>query len=149
VADSAIARLRGILAATMSGAAIEQLLAEVFAELAEQQPRLSAIDQPIPYQLADKPLWTDASTYAYHARLCLVCGHETSHWTEQSPAAEQMEQHLATHLAAAEHARCCMCGSIEVRYRNYREQPFCWPCADGTSPEAKVQLAAALEAMNG
>jgi hypothetical protein len=109
----------------------------------------SAIDQPIPYTLADKPLWTDASTYAYHARLCLVCGHETSHWTEQSPAAEQMEQHLATHLAAAEHARCCMCGSIEVRYRNYREQPFCWPCADGTSPEAKVQLAAALEAMNG
>lgn len=26
---------------------------------------------------------------------------------------------------------CCCCGSAEVVYRNYREQPFCGPCADG------------------
>jgi chromosome segregation ATPase len=27
--------------------------------------------------------------------------------------------------------RCVQCGSPNVRYRNYREQPFCWPCANG------------------
>jgi hypothetical protein len=27
--------------------------------------------------------------------------------------------------------RCVQCGSPDVRYRNYREQPFCWPCANG------------------
>lgn len=27
--------------------------------------------------------------------------------------------------------RCCVCGSAEVGYHNYRDQPFCWPCADG------------------
>lgn len=26
--------------------------------------------------------------------------------------------------------QCCVCGSPDVTYRNYREQPFCWPCAD-------------------
>ncbi|MFF5642088.1 hypothetical protein ACFY8Q_07210 [[Kitasatospora] papulosa] len=26
---------------------------------------------------------------------------------------------------------CCDCGSPKVAYHNYREQPFCWPCADG------------------
>lgn len=25
---------------------------------------------------------------------------------------------------------CCVCGGSPVVYRNYREQPFCWPCAD-------------------
>ena len=29
---------------------------------------------------------------------------------------------------------CCECGSPDVTYRNYREQPFCWPCADGRGP---------------
>lgn len=33
--------------------------------------------------------------------------------------------------------RCCVCGSPEVAYRNYREQPFCWPCADGTAQPAQ------------
>ncbi|MFI0929683.1 hypothetical protein ACH4TP_38030 [Streptomyces sp. NPDC021012] len=26
--------------------------------------------------------------------------------------------------------KCCVCGSPDVTYRNYREQPFCWPCAN-------------------
>ncbi|MFI7563818.1 hypothetical protein ACIBVM_18510 [[Kitasatospora] papulosa] len=26
---------------------------------------------------------------------------------------------------------CCVCGHGPVTYRNYREQPFCAPCADG------------------
>lgn len=29
---------------------------------------------------------------------------------------------------------CCACGSPDVRYRNYRDQPFCTPCADGERP---------------
>jgi hypothetical protein len=29
---------------------------------------------------------------------------------------------------------CCACGSTAVAYRNYREQPFCAPCADGNRP---------------
>lgn len=32
--------------------------------------------------------------------------------------------------AATEPATCCVCGGGPVVYRNYREQPFCWPCAD-------------------
>jgi hypothetical protein len=31
---------------------------------------------------------------------------------------------------AGDSERCCVCGSSAVVYRNYREQPFCWPCAD-------------------
>lgn len=27
--------------------------------------------------------------------------------------------------------KCCVCGSAAVGYHNYRDQPFCWPCADG------------------
>lgn len=27
--------------------------------------------------------------------------------------------------------RCCVCGSADVTYRNYRDQPFCDPCAEG------------------
>lgn len=27
-------------------------------------------------------------------------------------------------------ATCCVCGSPAVTYRNYRDQPFCQPCAD-------------------
>ncbi|MFF1282185.1 hypothetical protein [Streptomyces sp. NPDC058299] len=30
--------------------------------------------------------------------------------------------------------RCVQCGSPTVRYNNYREQPFCWPCANGDGP---------------
>ncbi|MCY0960834.1 hypothetical protein [Streptomyces sp. H27-H5] len=25
---------------------------------------------------------------------------------------------------------CCVCGDSDVVYHNYREQPFCWPCAN-------------------
>jgi hypothetical protein len=37
---------------------------------------------------------------------------------------------VAAILAGAD-AVCCVCGSGEVAYHNYRQQPFCWPCADG------------------
>ncbi|WP_327376222.1 hypothetical protein OG393_21085 [Streptomyces sp. NBC_01216] len=26
--------------------------------------------------------------------------------------------------------QCCVCGSPNVTYHNYSQQPFCWPCAD-------------------
>lgn len=29
---------------------------------------------------------------------------------------------------------CCVCGSPDVSYHNYLEQPFCWPCANGPRP---------------
>lgn len=35
---------------------------------------------------------------------------------------------------AREAERCCVCGSTEVVYHNYRDQPFCAPCADGEKP---------------
>ncbi|MFD3336121.1 hypothetical protein ACFWV1_26260 [Streptomyces sp. NPDC058700] len=35
--------------------------------------------------------------------------------------------------------KCCVCGSPDVTYHNYREQPFCWPCADGRGPNAPMQ----------
>jgi hypothetical protein len=31
---------------------------------------------------------------------------------------------------------CCACGSPDVVYHNYREQPFCSPCADGKGANA-------------
>ncbi|MFE0699143.1 hypothetical protein [Streptomyces sp. NPDC058872] len=35
------------------------------------------------------------------------------------------------HQPAAQPAeQCCVCGSPDVTYHNYREQPFCWPCAN-------------------
>lgn len=105
MADSAVARLRGILAANMTRADIEQLLSQVTVELLHTagEDYVQAIRaQAVAAIGADKPLWTDASTYAYHARLCLVCGYESSHWTEQSPAAAQMEQHLTEHRAVAD-----------------------------------------------
>lgn len=33
--------------------------------------------------------------------------------------------------AAGQQEACCVCGSPQVGYHNYRNQPFCWPCADG------------------
>jgi hypothetical protein len=40
--------------------------------------------------------------------------------------------------AAAEREACCCCGSPDVGYHNFRDQPFCWPCADGTPPAGPV-----------
>jgi hypothetical protein len=33
--------------------------------------------------------------------------------------------------AATPAEQCCVCGSPDVTYHNYQDQPFCWPCADG------------------
>lgn len=34
---------------------------------------------------------------------------------------------------------CCVCGSTQVVYRNYREQPFCSACAEGCSAACSEQ----------
>jgi hypothetical protein len=120
VADTAVARLRGILAANMSGAAIEQLLTDVCSELAGCGSYAAAMRERLMAEI----------NAALNAAPVTVTDSGAIVRTPKQP-------------------RCCMCSSTDVRYRNYREQPFCWPCADGTSPEAKVQLAAALEAMDG
>jgi hypothetical protein len=39
----------------------------------------------------------------------------------------------------AEPERCCVCSSAEVGYHNYRDQPFCWPCADGDRPNTTTE----------
>jgi len=44
---------------------------------------------------------------------------------------DQARQHLAALDGPAEPPACCVCDSREVVYRNYREQPFCSPCAEG------------------
>ncbi|MFG3090656.1 hypothetical protein ACGGAI_23830 [Streptomyces antibioticus] len=40
-------------------------------------------------------------------------------------------RHAAEHGQAADTPRCTMCGSTAVTYLNYRDQPFCGPCANG------------------
>lgn len=37
-------------------------------------------------------------------------------------------------LAVAAAPACCVCGSPDVTYRNYRDQPFCAACADSGTP---------------
>lgn len=115
--ESAVARLRGILARDMTAAAIDQLLDQVTVELIQ-----AAGDQ-----------------YVQAIRAQAVAA------IEQERTADP-EQPIP--YALTEPARCCMCGSADVRYRNYREQPFCWPCADGTSPEGKAAVAASLAEPN-
>ncbi|MEU0102208.1 hypothetical protein [Streptomyces sp. NPDC006267] len=51
---------------------------------------------------------------------------------EQLRAYRAVEEHRARIIAAGTiSAACCVCGHGPVTYRNYREQPFCAPCADG------------------
>jgi hypothetical protein len=45
--------------------------------------------------------------------------------TPQGPAGPE-----EPHIVRGPGARCCECESTRVAYRNYKEQPFCWPCAD-------------------
>jgi hypothetical protein len=40
----------------------------------------------------------------------------------------------ATPAPPAPAETCCVCGSGEVTYHNYRERPFCRPCANGEQP---------------
>lgn len=41
---------------------------------------------------------------------------------------------------------CCVCGSADVGYHNYLEQPFCWPCANGPRASLRVRLRLAWKA---
>lgn len=43
---------------------------------------------------------------------------------------------------------CCICASPDVGYRNYREEPFCIPCADG-DPIAPAAALAVTTAGDG
>lgn len=88
-----MARLRGILAATMTHTAIDQLLRDVFAEH-------DAAEQPIPYTLFEpepRALWADISTVAYQQRLCLLCPYVTLRCTDPKGADEEIRLHSADH----------------------------------------------------
>ena len=45
---------------------------------------------------------------------------------------------------------CCKCGSANVTYRNYKNLPFCWRCAD---PKYRVpwrkRIEYAIKALRG
>lgn len=41
---------------------------------------------------------------------------------------------------AAVAARCCVCNSTQVTYRNYLEQAFCGPCADGEPAASQLRV---------
>ncbi|WP_432136800.1 hypothetical protein [Streptomyces sp. bgisy154] len=49
---------------------------------------------------------------------------------EQRSDGSCAEPDTATAPAPEDAERCCVCGGRPVTYHNYREQPFCWPCAD-------------------
>jgi hypothetical protein len=177
VADtSALARLRGILAATMTRDAIDHLLDQAALELiraagdkyvqAIRAQAEAAIEQaraeadPV-HALGDDAARLRATLLdvrrdlavlygalpegldAYLARIRITRLRIDKALAEPDDAAEQPIPY-----SLVEPARCCMCGSTDVRYRNYREQPFCWPCADGTSPEGKAAVAASLAEPN-
>ena len=59
--------------------------------------------------------------------------------------AERAEAALAElREANSDHPRCCTCGK-NLGYRNVGNQLFCWPCADGESPEARTALERAAD----
>jgi hypothetical protein len=51
-----------------------------------------------------------------------------------------IELELERELEASTAERCCVCGSSDVGYHNYRDQAFCWPCADGRPPAAAAAV---------
>lgn len=46
------------------------------------------------------------------------------------PQPEEPADQPAPAATQATDERCCVCGGSPVTYHNYRDQPFCWPCAD-------------------
>lgn len=50
-------------------------------------------------------------------------------WTPQDLAQVRLDLQSVLDDLAPEH--CCVCGSPDVGYHNYKEQAFCIPCANG------------------
>jgi hypothetical protein len=91
----------------------------------------------------------NAATAAEYDAALLAIHEARDHWQDQAAAgferAEQAEAALAEMREAnGNHPRCCTCGK-NLGYRNYRSQLFCWPCADGESPEARTVLERAAD----
>ncbi|MFF7561936.1 hypothetical protein ACFZB4_18435 [Streptomyces pseudovenezuelae] len=55
----------------------------------------------------------------------------TAHFRDEHPEERLTLWPWPVRVPTADGPRCVQCGSPDVRYRNYREQPFCWPCANG------------------
>lgn len=89
MADTAEQRLRGILARDHNTATIDALLDQVRAEWSAQ-PK----DSPRALTSLERG-YTDVSTYAYQARLCLACPYETSPWDDAIDADDQIRDHLS------------------------------------------------------
>jgi hypothetical protein len=88
-----------------------------------------ALTTPV-VETADAPTTCDASTlgaFDRHLGPCVLRrGHDGP--VHRGPEGETWATVVA---AVGDGPRCVSCGSAEVRYRNYLEQPFCWPCANG------------------
>jgi hypothetical protein len=48
---------------------------------------------------------------------------------------DEMDAAEAARTVTEPQAVCCVCGSPDTPYENYRGQLFCWPCADGKPPK--------------
>ncbi|MER7726410.1 hypothetical protein [Streptomyces sp. NPDC096323] len=77
-------------------------------------------------------------TAATYSGLYSSAEQDVTNYHERQAAEEHRRRVVA---AGTISAACCVCGRGPVTYRNYREQPFCAPCADGqpapttTTPE--------------
>lgn len=60
----------------------------------------------------------------------------TAHFRNKHPDERLTLWPWLVRMPTAGGPRCVQCGSPDVRYRNYREQPFCWPCANGEQAPA-------------
>lgn len=91
--------------------------------LAARHARLTAARPMTPYEraiIADPvPQHTGGN-----AEACPAC-------TAHNPSYPFLCPSTSTPDAPAAPEVCCVCGHGPVTYHNYREQPFCWPCADG------------------
>jgi hypothetical protein len=43
--------------------------------------------------------------------------------------------------------RCCVCGSPDVAYHNFQDDPFCGPCAEGLRPDTEPPTVPVLDAL--
>ncbi|MFE0101189.1 hypothetical protein [Streptomyces sp. NPDC059009] len=53
------------------------------------------------------------------------------YWGHPGVSAPAPEPRVATPEKAAAPELCCVCERAPAVYRNYKDQPFCWPCACG------------------
>jgi hypothetical protein len=107
------------------------------ARLRDQLAILAGV-RPTPEQLAGEDTADKAMARRIHQARPGIPVHHILATLQAFRAVLEMEE--------VDSEKCCVCGSRTVVYHNYREQPFCAPCADPASAtDARSnRLAAAL-----